>query len=116
MLPGTSADVDTLVSFKQGTTWTGLNLITITDKLTGLPPTADAVSCQMYFKAGPSAANVATLSNGNGLVIISASGWTFQASPVKLPIKAGTWKWEFWVTDADGLELCWMQGTLEVLP
>lgn len=115
MLPGLSADVDTLVSFKYGSTWTGLNLITVTDKLTGVAPVATVVSCQMFFKAGPGASPVATLSNGNGIVIINATDWTFQVSPVKLPIKPGQWKWEFWVTDSDGLNLCWMQGDLQVL-
>lgn len=117
MTPGEDAELNELMGFVEGTSWSGLDEIIIDieqDDGSFLPPTNAAQSCQMVFWKGAGSSPAAIISNGNGITINSAANWNFTIPEQNLKLAAGTWQWYFRVTDVTGITLDWMKGTIPV--
>ena len=114
---GSSAILDSNLSFVEGDRWDETPEIALTEA--GVPPTDNAVTAVMQFrKTIDSPVVEVELNNTNGgIVITDANGWLFQLPQQALPLKAGSYVWEFKTTDASasGRPKTWLRGTIQVL-
>ena len=112
MIPGTSEAFDGILSFVAGDSWAGVPTITFVPA-----PADDVASAAFYIKnQGLGTTPLVELTSASGDVsIISASSWVFTISPIRLPLKVGTYSCGFRTIDVNGIELTYIAGTMEVL-
>lgn len=117
MIPGTSTELNALMSFVEGDTWGGIPSITIT--VDGVAPSTDASLAVLEFRRSPQERDVAAaLSSADGeIVITSANDWEFTVPSQNIPtLRRGRYVWGFKTTDVSGAVQTYLQGSIEVLP
>ncbi len=112
MKPGSSDDLNELLSTVQHDTWTGISSIAITPA-----PASALASVIMAFKVDPTATDPELeLTSADGdITITNAATWTFSVPPQALDLAPGTWYWQIQTTSASGVVNTYLQGTLDVL-
>jgi hypothetical protein len=113
MIPGTSAQLDANLAYVQGDTWGGIPTITVTPA-----PSYTADSAIFAIKRQASDIQVVKqLSSGDGEIVISDdTNWIFTIPAQTLALNAGTYVWQFRVTDSNGGIQTYLQGSMQVLP
>jgi hypothetical protein len=118
------AAVYTPESIYSDDTWPGIPLLRIrvsTDPETEpAAPATPAASVRLCFhKAGMPIGRTPqtghTLTNPDGVTILSAGGWEFSVPRTKLPLDAGEWAFRFAVTDEGGFAKTYVVGSLNIL-
>ena len=112
MIPGTSAQLDANLAFVQGDTWGGIPTITVT-------PAPSYAADSAIFAIKRNASDVQTLkqlSSADGEIVISDDvNWIFTIPAQTLNLNAGTYVWQFRVTDSNGGIQTYLQGSIQVL-
>lgn len=112
MIPGTSAQLDANLAFVQGDTWGGIPSITVT-------PAPSYTADSAIFAIKRNASDVQTLkqlSSADGEIVISDdTNWIFAVPAQPLNLNAGTYVWQFRVTDSNGGIQTYLQGSFQVL-
>lgn len=110
-----------LPSFVTGDTWDGIGLIGPVT-INNAAPAAQLVLARIHFRKAfkdISAAYILSTapSSGQGsITLVSASLWTLTVPRQALPLKAGTWKWDLELVDADAVKKTYVGGTIVVTP
>ena len=112
MIPGTSSQLDSNLAYVQGDTWGGIPSITVTPA-----PSYTAVSAIFAIKRQPSDVQVVKQLNSvdGEIVITDAANWIFTIPNQALALNAGTYVWQFRVTDSDGGIQTYLQGSMQIL-
>lgn len=112
MIPGTSAQLDANLAFVQGDTWGGIPSITVS-------PAPSYTAVTAIFAVKRCAADVQTLkqlSSTDGEIVISDDvNWIFTIPSQTINLNAGTYVWQFRVTDSNGGIQTYLQGSIQVL-
>lgn len=112
MIPGTSAQLDANLAYVQGDTWSGIPSITVT-------PAPSYTADSAIFAIKRNASDVQTLkqlSSADGEIVISDDvNWIFTIPAQTLNLNAGTYVWQFRVTDSNGGIQTYLQGSIQVL-
>lgn len=107
----------------RGDAWEGMSIGPIVEDVDGTPtpPASACASCRLQFRnkttlaLGYEFVSGAEIPDGCGeITIVSAALYTFNIAEQILPLDAGYWVWDFETTDAAGLTVTWVQGTLRV--
>ncbi len=117
MTPGTSAQLDASLSFVQGDEWGGFTP-PLTIQVNGSAPLDDAASAKMQFRASEGSSDtLLELSTADSeIIILSASGWTFNIPAQTLDLLASTYVWGFKTIDINGVGQTYLEGKIVVLP
>lgn len=102
-----------LSAIYEGTTWEGINSVTL-EQPAGTP--LDLTSAQLrmvYRRLGEDPESLA-LAVGAGIEITDAEAGVFRVSPQVLPLKAGHYYWEIFLTQASGTIVPLFAGTQEI--
>lgn len=112
MRPGTSTELNELLTTVQHDTWTGISSIAISP-----PPASALANVVMAFKNDPTATNpTLELKSADGeIAITNAANWTFTVLPTILNLEAGTWYWQIQTTSSADVIVTYLQGEIEVL-
>lgn len=119
MIPPTIA----LDDHYKGDAWEGMSIGPIVEDIDGTstPPASACVSCRLQFREKRNKNLGYTFQSGTAvpgtgtITITSASLYTFDIPEQVLPLPAGDWVWDFETTDAAGLPITWVQGTMRVV-
>ena len=112
MIPGTASQIDASLAYVQGDTWAGIPTITVTPA-----PSYTADSAIFAIKRQASDIQVVKqLSSDDGDIVISDdTNWIFTIPAQNLNLNAGTYVWQFRVTDSNGGIQTSLQGSMQVL-
>ena len=112
MVPATSAQLDANLAYVQGDTWGGIPSITISSA-----PAYTAQSAIFGIKVNLASVNpIRQLTSEAGEITISdATNWIFAIPAQTLVLPAGSYVWQFRVTDSNGSIQTYIQGSLQVL-
>jgi hypothetical protein len=113
MIPGDSVQLDANLAFVQGDTWGGIPSITIT------PPSTGSTAELAIFAIKKQASDIQTvkqLSSADGDITITDDvNWIFSIPQQNIGLNAGTYVWQFRVTDSDDVIQTYLQGSMQVL-
>lgn len=114
MLPGTSAALDSALSYLYGDTFRGAPFVI---KESGSPPSSNLASVTMFIKEHRESLDVIKelTSSGGDITIDSAANWELTIESANLGLKPGKYFYGIRCTDADGVVTTYVTGTLEIL-
>ena len=97
----------------EGTTWEGINSVTL-QQPAGTPLNlTDAQLRMVYRRIGENLERL-NLAIGGGIQITNAAGGVFRVLPQILPLTAGNYYWEIILTQANGTIIPLFAGTQEI--
>ena len=97
----------------EGTTWEGINSVTL-EQPVGTPLNLTHAQLRMvYRRVGENLERLNLVVNA-GILITNAVGGVFRVIPQILPLTAGTYYWEIILTQASGTIIPLFAGTQEI--
>lgn len=114
MIPGVSADLDTSLYMREGDTWCGIPAFSIT--VNKAVPSDDVVSVVMQFRKDEQTDSYELQITGPTQITFVANDWTFAIPKQALALvyKDTPYIWGLKITDAAGVALTYLEGTMTV--
>lgn len=97
----------------EGTTWEGINLITL-QMPAGAPVGLAGADLRMIYRRVGERTERLNLELGSGIEIVNAANGQFRVQQQVLPLAAGLYYWEIIVTLSTGLIVPIFAGTQEI--
>lgn len=97
-----------------GDTWEGITVGPVL--INGIAVGADAVTCRMSFRSKNDRSLGQTLTTTNSdITIEDAATWEFTVEPTVLTMDAGSYGWDFEVTDSSGVIRTLYKGSFNLI-
>ena len=97
----------------EGTTWEGINSVTL-EQPVGTPLNLTGAQLRMvYWRVGENLERLNLFVNA-GIQITNAAGGVFRVLPQILPLTVGSYYWEIILTQASGTTIPLFAGTQEI--
>ena len=109
----TQPQILTLSAIYEGTTWEGINSITL-ERPAGTPLNLTNAQPRMVYRRVGENLERLRLVVGAGIVITNAAGGIFRVNPQILPLTAGNYYWEIILAEANGTIIPLFAGTQEI--
>jgi hypothetical protein len=109
----TQPQILTLSAVYEGTTWEGINSVTL-QQPAGTPMNLTNAQLRMIWRRVGENLERLNLVVGAGIQITNAAGGVFQVIPQILPLTAGRYYWEIILTQANGSIIPLFAGTQEI--
>lgn len=103
----------TLGAVYEGTTWEGINSVTLQQPAGAFLDLTGAHLHMVYRRVGENLERL-KLVVGAGIQITNAAGGVFRVIPQNLPLAAGTYYWEIILTQANGTSIPLFAGVQEI--
>lgn len=103
----------TLGAVYEGTTWEGINQVTL-QQPAGTPIDLTGAQLRMVYRRVGENLERLKLVVGAGIQLTNPAGGVFQVMPQILPLTAGTYYWEIILTQANGTIIPLFAGTQEI--
>jgi hypothetical protein len=103
----------TLGAVYEGTTWEGINSVTL-QQPAGTPLNLTNAQLRMVYRRVGENLERLSLAVGTGIQITNAAGGVFRVMPQVLPLTAGTYYWEIILTQSNGTIIPLFAGTHEI--
>ena len=103
----------TLGAVYEGTTWEGINSVTLQQSAGSSLNLTGAQLRMVYRRVGENLERL-KLVVGDGIELINAAGGVFRVMPQILPLTAGTYYWEIILTQANGTSIPLFAGVQEI--
>ncbi len=97
----------------EGTTWEGINSVTL-EMPEGTPLDLTGAQLRMVYRRVGERAERLTMAVGSGIQITNAAGGVFRVLQQVLPLPAGLYHWEIIITLSTGLIVPIFAGTQEI--
>ena len=97
----------------EGTTWEGINSVSLQQPVGTLLPLTDAQLRMVYWRVGENLERL-NLVVGAGIQVTNAAGGVFKVLPQILPLTAGFYYWHIILTQANGTTIPLFAGTQEI--
>lgn len=102
-----------LSAIYEGTTWEGINSVTL-EMPVGTPLNLTGAQLRMIYRRVGENLERLTLTVGAGIEVTNAAGGVFRMPPQVLPLTAGLYYWEIALVTAAGLSVVPFAGTHEI--
>jgi hypothetical protein len=109
----TQPQILTLSAVYEGTTWEGINSVSLQQPVGTPLPLTDAQLRMVYRRVGENLERL-NLVVGAGIQITNAAGGVFRVLPQILLLTAGSYYWEIILTQANGTIIPLFAGTQEI--
>jgi hypothetical protein len=109
----TQPQILTLPAVYEGTTWEGINSITLEQPAGTQLNLTNAQPRMVYRRVGENLERL-NLVVGAGIQLTNAAGGIFRVLPQILPLTAGSYYWEIILTQANGTIIPLFAGTQEI--
>ena len=109
----TQPQILTLSAVYEGTTWEGINSVTL-QQPAGTPMNLTNAQLRMIWRRVGENLERLNLVVGAGIQITNAAGGVFRVIPQILPLTAGCYYWEIILTQANGSIIPLFAGTQEI--
>jgi hypothetical protein len=109
----TQPQILTLSAVYEGTTWEGINSVTLQQPVGTVLSLVNAQLRMVYRRVGENLERL-NLVVGTGIEITNAAGGVFRVVPQILPLTAGSYYWEIFLTQANGTIIPLFAGTQEI--
>jgi hypothetical protein len=97
----------------EGTTWEGINSVTL-QQPAGTPLNLTNAQPRMVYRRVGDNLERLSLAVGTGIQITNAAAGVFRVMPQILPLTAGSYYWEIILTQANGTIIPLFAGTQEI--
>lgn len=109
----TQPQILTLSAVYEGTTWEGINSVTL-EQPVGTPLNLTNAQLRMVYRRVGENLERLNLVVGAGIQLTNATGGVFRVLPQILPLTAGSYYWEIILTQANGTIIPLFAGTQEI--
>ena len=96
-----------------GDTWEGITVGPV--EINEAAPSGAVDSCRMSFRSKSNKTLGQTLSSGTEITIDDADTWEFTVDPIILTMEAGSYDYDFEVTDVTGVVRTIYKGTFNLI-
>lgn len=110
----TQPQILTLSAVYEGTTWEGINSVTLVEQPAGTALNLTNAQLRMVYRRVGENLERLNLVVGAGIQITNAASGVFRVIPQILPLTAGSYYWEIILTQANGTIIPLFAGTQEI--